>query len=167
MSKELEALKRMEYFVNEEMGIKTFKQSGWHIEGTDDYEMVKEALQRLEAIDSAKPSKALESLKKLGEYELKQNCLVEDLIVYDTIKQALIKVQESKKYLKWEDLEFKPYTMKVKMGDNLYMLNWSYSNNDDYDDSKSVTLRTLNGDWLFTLEKYFFNDLHLEVVEDE
>lgn len=56
MSKELEALKRMEYFVNEEMGIKTFKQSGWHIEGTDDYEMVKEALQRLESIDNANPS---------------------------------------------------------------------------------------------------------------
>lgn len=83
---------------------------------------------------------------------------------YNVLKQALTE-RESKKYLKWEDLDTKPYTMKVKMGDNLYMLDWKYSNDDNYDNSKLVTLRALNGDWLFTLEKYFFDDLRLERVE--
>lgn len=58
---------------------------------------VEQALQRLEFIDNANPSEALKCLKKLGEYELQQGCLVEDLVVYDTIKQSLLKAQEMKK----------------------------------------------------------------------
>lgn len=57
--KELEALQRMEYFVNETMGIKTFNQSGWHIEGTDDYELVEQTL-----LKAQKTKKVLEILKK-------------------------------------------------------------------------------------------------------
>ena len=41
----------MEYFVNEDMGIKTFKQSGWHIEGSDDYELVKDTLLRYQVLE--------------------------------------------------------------------------------------------------------------------
>ena len=40
----------------------------------------------LKALVNFSPSEALEIL---GKYELKQDCLVEDLTVYDTIKQAL------------------------------------------------------------------------------
>lgn len=124
---------------------------------------LKKALQRLESIDNAKPSEALELLGLLNDYFL-------NMIPYqdwvNTIKNYILKAQEPKKYLKWEDLDTKPYTMKVKMGDNLYMLDWRYSNDDDYDNSKSVTLRTLNGDWLCNLERYFFNNLRLEVAEE-
>lgn len=102
MSKELEALKRMEYFVNEEMGIKTFKQSGWHIEGTDDYELVKEGLQRLEAIDNSNPSKALEDIFNII-YNLDCGTTYEqDKKLNDcreVLKQALIKAQEQENIL--------------------------------------------------------------------
>jgi len=97
MSKEyLEALKRMEYFVNEEMGIKTFKQSGWHIEGTDDYELVKEALQRLESIDNANPSEALKCLERIKAYFLNKTKEIDFQDLRD-IEQALIKAQEQEK----------------------------------------------------------------------
>ena len=104
MSEALEALKRMEYFVNEEMGIKTFKQSGWHIEGTDDYELIKEALQRLEAIDNAKPSEALECLEEtkkiIHNYISNGDWDNKILPKLDIVKQALIKSQEQEKVLK-------------------------------------------------------------------
>lgn len=113
MSKELEALKRMEYFVNEEMGIKTFKQSGWHIEGTDDYQLVKEGLERLEAIDNANPSKALEYVNgKIADLEddlqhytmvekdkCKEFFIREDLKQFTIIKQYILKAQELEKLL--------------------------------------------------------------------
>lgn len=104
MSKELEALKRMEYFVNEEMGIKTFNQSGWHIEGTDDYQLVKEGLERLEAIDNANPSEALMFIQELLNISEMEKHFI-NLANYETrlnlvkTKQALIKKQEQEKVL--------------------------------------------------------------------
>lgn len=128
---------------------------------------LKKALQRLEAIDNIKPS---EVMRELDEIENATTDNDRDYLIFayfPDIRNCILKVQEQeKKYLKWEDLDTKPYTMKVKMGDSLYMLNWSYSSDDDYDNSKSVTLRALNGDWLFNLERYFFNDLRLERVEE-
>ena len=56
--KALNALQRMEYFVNEDMGIKTFKQSGWHIEGSNDYEIVKDTLLKYQELE-----------KMFGEYK--------------------------------------------------------------------------------------------------
>jgi len=102
MSKELEALKRIEYFVNEEMGIKTFNQSGWHIEGTDDYQLVKEGLERLEAIDNANPSKALErtSSEFIDDYPTGNVNIGMTWEEHSAIKQALIKAQEQEKVLK-------------------------------------------------------------------
>ena len=73
----------------------------------NDIELLEQSLQRLESIDNANPSEALE---ELGKYELKQDCLVEDLTVYDTIKQALLKAQENEKVLsiiKEKDVDIK------------------------------------------------------------
>ncbi len=101
MSKELEALKRIEYFVNEEMGIKTFNQSGWHIEGTDDYQLVKEGLERLEAIDNANPSEALErtSSEFIDDYPTGNVNIGMTWEEHSAIKQALLKAQELEKVL--------------------------------------------------------------------
>ena len=57
------------------------------------------ALQRLEEIDNAKPSEAMESLERIDkEYATIEN---EDFkICFNTIKQALIKAQEQEKVLK-------------------------------------------------------------------
>lgn len=46
----LEALKKLENYVNYEMGIKTFQQSGWHIEGSDEYAIIEKSLKALEII---------------------------------------------------------------------------------------------------------------------
>lgn len=163
MSKELEALERgilefekeLEYDCNNEWLKRV-------IAG------MKKCYQRLEAIDTAEPSEALECLEYLYSEPYDYGSIEIDRAKdYNDIKNYILKTQEPKKYLKWEDLDTKPYTVKVKMGDNLYMLDWRYSNDDDYDNSKLVTLRTLDGDWLFTLEKYFFSDLQLEVIENE
>lgn len=74
--------------------------------GNSDLEIVKQALKRLESIDNASISEAWECLEKLGKHELKQDCLVEDLTVYDTIKYALLKAQklniENSKYKQLE-----------------------------------------------------------------
>lgn len=50
MANARDELHKLEIFVNEEMGVKTFNQSGWHIAGTDSYEKVDEHLQALELI---------------------------------------------------------------------------------------------------------------------
>ena len=82
MSKELEALERL---------CVSARVSGLYHE--QDRELIVKTIQRLESIDNAKPSEALECLEELGKYKLKQGCLVEDLTVYDTIKQALIQME--------------------------------------------------------------------------
>lgn len=50
MSKGLEALERLETFVNETIGIKHYKESGWHIQGSDDYTIIEKELKALEVI---------------------------------------------------------------------------------------------------------------------
>ena len=115
----LEALKRMEYFVNEEMGIKTFKQSGWHIEGTDDYELVKEGLQRLKSIDSSNSNEALEIIRKCENSNYLNTWypkFVEDL---KNIENYILKSQEQEKVLKiMFDKQIDMFNLEVAIDNN-------------------------------------------------
>ena len=88
---------------------------------------------------------------------------------YDNI--IIDEAQEPKQYLKWEDLEFKEKTqkMKVKMGNNLYRIAW-------YNDGSGANIvfiyKYVTNDYLeyctfiTDYNQQFFNDLHLEVVEE-
>ena len=82
-------------------------------------------------------------------------------------KQELMDYNPVKQYLKWEDLEFKENNeyscFKVKLGDNVYKAfsYFSYVFNSD-----TVVIRA-NTQYIFTTQdKQFFNDLHLERVEE-
>ena len=63
------------------------------------YELLLDRFKISDRQENAKPNEEFESLKKLGEYELKQGCLVEDLTVYDIVKQELNESQEQKNVL--------------------------------------------------------------------
>ena len=142
------------------------------------HEIIDNALLRLESIDNAEPSEAMKMLESIGTINLGDNPYVafeSDMLknVYKhefaTIKQALLKQQEPKKYLKWEDLEFKEETqeMKVLLNGKIYVLEYKfytyehnviYLSTLDYD-----KVLTCMGDYSFDIQ--FFNDLHLERVE--
>ena len=88
----------------------------------------------------------------------------------EAIKQALLKAQEPKKYLKWEDIDFSYGTkvQKVRMNDTIYKI--VYAN---YDNTKEVQLLSEDEKLLYFnfVGKYkdnvqLFNDLHLERVEE-
>lgn len=157
------------------------------IEAQKYYDAIKQALKRLEAIDNANPSEALECLDRIGDIELshtetccnetKDDEYIETLVEvidgilkdkykkeYNTIKQALLKAQEQKKYLKWEDLEFKEKTsqIEVKLNKTLYTLSYVKRQYLDFvyliNNDSQIRLNSAN-------DKQFFNDLHLEVVE--
>ena len=97
----------------------------------------------------------------------------EGLTVYqdDSVKKPQFIVEgeiETKKYLKWEDLEFsKEYdtSFKVKLGDSIYTITCSmqkFNNNTKY-----VAVETgLITYFIEELNKQFFDDLRLEVVEE-
>jgi len=134
---------------------------------------IKEALNtiqnRLESIDNAEPSTALECLEKVNDYlsdvydykEIKEE-VRKDI---DTIKQALLKAQEPKHYLKWEDLEFNhtPKMIDVKMSGNKYKLVVGYN----VAGKNLAILRDGKNEYYFLeYDKQFFNDLHLERVDE-
>lgn len=109
MSKELEAL---ENFVRTSVWNDNEFHEIWD-NGNYDLEIVKEALQRLESIDNANSSEALEILynnAKLDRDRIEEGGIVtyaEEIEhneaikpYYDTIKQALLKAQEQEKVLK-------------------------------------------------------------------
>jgi len=136
-------------------------------------ETIKEALQRLESIDNANPSEALKCLEEIRERfsdDSKGNNswgfkISQEL---NTIKQALLKAQEPKQYLKWEDLEFekKEQTMKVLLNGKMYLVKYANEwfcgwGNRVHITNGTYVLCTL-GDGM----KQFFNDLHLERVEE-
>lgn len=138
-------------------------------------EKFRQTLQRLEAIDNANPSEALQELNILQNALDKylRTPLAEYVNLFDcinTIKQYILKAQQPKQYLKWEDLEFKEETTyeNVKMGEHIYELKyWKYKDsykdfmgNDIYYYEKFVYLR---GHQIECTE--LFNDLHLERVE--
>lgn len=90
MNKELDAFNRIEQEVNGCICI-------YHIE-ENDINIVKQALQRLEAIDNANPSEALKEigiLRGFNKVELKDDKNVNKSL--DIIKQALVKAQEQEK----------------------------------------------------------------------
>lgn len=105
VSKELDALERVDDYVDKDYD---YCQRGDY---SKDYKLIKQALQRLEAIDNANPSKAMDYMKSLfkcwehlvkkdnleiKEVELEKYIFKEN---YDAIKQALIKAQEQEKVL--------------------------------------------------------------------
>lgn len=84
---------------------------------------------------------------------------------YDNI--IIDEAQEPKQYLKWEDLEFdhKPKYIDVKMGDNKYLLIVGFS---DGGNEMAILQTKLRRYYFVESEdnKQFFNDLHLERVEE-
>jgi len=165
MNKYLEALKQV-YYGSQGYG------------ETDKY--YKYLKEYLESIDNAEPSEAFGLIKRTCELyadSLKQRNLIGyDIIekqineALDTIKQALLKAQEPKQYLKWEDLKFKEeeQIMKVSLNGSKYQLSYFTDGITEY-----VDLLT-DGEKLEIIgryvdanshEKQFFNDLHLELVE--
>lgn len=137
--------------------------------------VVEKALTEYEAIDNAKPSEALECSLKL--YKMAESAgngngfnLNEAWKYHKTIKQALLKAQEPKHYIKWEDLEFKEESqwLKVKMGDNLYRIDWLI---DGLGANVVSIYKYITNDYLVYCacikdnSQQFFNDLHLERVE--
>ena len=145
----------------------------------DVIEAVKKVLHRLEAIDNANPSKALECLERIDntlclnnikskldfgiDTEEHTDCdsvigMTEDL---EYIKQALLKAQEPKHYLKWKDLKFTKKTkeMLVKLGDTTYPMQYYKVN----DHTNKVCISSFQFIEIYDIR--FFNDLHLERVE--
>ena len=154
------------------------------------FDIIEEALNRLEAIekgkntdiidnymafknDNANPNEALEIVDKMTNYILldeeydfiddkEKQSIIKDR---DTIKQALLKAQEPKQYLKWEDLEFnhKPVFTEAKMGKTIYKLVIGF----DCTGKETIFLRTDNQQIVFhEKDIQFFNDLRLERVEE-
>lgn len=98
MSKELEALEKL---------FDTLVYSNNKIEAQKYYDTLKQALQRLEAIDNSNPSEALECLEDMAKYRIEYSDYsmpIKDISEYKKIKQALIKSQEQERLLKSGDL---------------------------------------------------------------
>lgn len=160
----------------------------YEIYPTDDYR-----------VDNANPSEALKYLEEWygfliadndtiysngNENEIEYNRRKETIYKqYNTIKQALLKIPESKHYLKWEDLEFKNkqcIEYKVLLNGVEYYMFVCDEDEEKYDSlSKHVVLsrvkvvdemgKPVKGHEFFDYieaDKQFFNDLHLERVED-
>ena len=139
----------------------------------EECDLVIKALKRLESIDNAEPSEAVKCLEELGEmYYVEADNLEESVITYanecdwfNTIKNCILKSQEQKQYLKWEDLEFEhtPKMIDVKMNDNKYKLVVGYN----VAGKNLAILRDGKNEYYFLeYDKQFFNDLHLERVEE-
>ena len=165
MSKELEALNKIQHDFGQLKGQ----------ELVSCYETIFNALKRLEAIDNSNPSEAMKALKEISNLDV----VVGKTKKYDistplgnylkceitTIKQALLKAQEPKHYLKWEDLEFNidKQMMTVLLNGTKYTLIVGRNVHID----KLAFLR--NGEincYFLEADKQFFNDLHLERVEE-
>jgi len=107
MSKELEALERLKAITKFNGG------RDYALGDKKEFKIIEQALQRLEAIDQAKPSEAFECLNKIvesfnetttGMNGLGEVVVANDLVYsfkkeLDTIKQALLKSQEQEKVL--------------------------------------------------------------------
>lgn len=130
----------------------------------EDYIILKTALNRLESIDNSNPSEALKCLEKVYS-RLPQWDLSRNVDQCNIIKQALLKAQEPKHYLKWEELEFKEETsrIEVKLNETLYTLSYVKRQYLDFvyliNNDSQIRLNSAN-------DKQFFNDLHLERVEE-
>lgn len=129
-------------------------------------ECIKKKIHRLESIDNAEPSEALECLERLHDCGIFNYEEMED---YNTVKNYILKTQEqeNKKYLKWEDLEFKEteQTMEVLLNGEEYKLSYFTDGITEYVDLITNDEKFLIGKYVCDYEKQFFNDLHLERVE--
>ena len=137
-------------------------------------EIIKLRLHRLESIDNANPSEAWEIVYNNFDYLISDVGIENDDVniclktikeQLPTIKQALLKAQEPKQYLKWEDLEFNhtPKMFDVKMSGNKYKLVVGYN----VAGKNLAILRDGKNEYYFLeYDKQFFNDLHLERVEE-
>lgn len=111
--------------------------------------------------------------KHVYEYDDIYDSYVEDIC--DNVENAQKKIREafeqyskSKKYLAWKDIEFgdKAYDIKVKLGDNIYILGIGLGYINHIAVLHAVDDKTYFKDIHFTeQDKRFFNDLHLEAVE--
>lgn len=93
MSKELEALEcleRLEYY-----HIRSVNDLGCKEHRLKDINTIKQALQRLSAIDNANPSEAIKCLEHIKKYYIPEPCSAKTYDCLETIKQALIKAQEN------------------------------------------------------------------------
>ena len=172
MSKELEIFKIIKFAIEHYCPRQT----------NNELVLIEKALQRLEAIDNAKPSEALmcfdkiyntinlnwnNDLLRVGiDVRNRSDCYdgKEMTKCLDTIKQALIKAQkEPKHYLKWEDLQFEDeeQTMKVSLNGSIHRLCY-YRNMF----SEPLCMIDNTGITIWKENKDFFNDLHLERVEE-
>ena len=136
--------------------------------------VIEQALKRLESIDNANPSEAWKIVYNNFDYLISDVGIENDDVniclktikeQLPTIKQALLKAQEPKQYLKWEDLEFEhtPKYIDVKMNGNKYKLVVGYNGAG----KNLVILRNDKQPYYFLkYDKQFFNDLHLERVEE-
>lgn len=143
--------------------------------------IIKQALKRLESIENANPSEALECLEYIEnklhglrvECERIKNHRCDDVFIqehtFDTIKQALLKAQEPKQYLKWEDLKKLGKEIKVKLNGVEYLLCKKIVSGFPeyylYPEGNQKPVLMCLGDSAY--EKQFFNALHLEVLENE
>ena len=138
-----------------------------------DYETVKQALKRLESIDNADSSEALECLEALEQDIKDRTILAEDrqLKLCAIIKQVLLKAQEPKQCLKWEDLEFKKeeQTMKVLLNGEEYKLSYFTDGITEYVDLLAGNGKYQMGRYVdcYPTDVKFFNDLHLEEILKE
>lgn len=134
----------------------------------------KKALQRLEAIDNVNLSEALIEIDKIlgyfggDEVQIETMTLVKSNVL--KIKQALLKMQEPEKHLRWEDLEFEDEWkyQEVKLNGIKYII--KYKCDFDFFDNYYEIVKIYNQNerkQLFKLynNKQFFNNLQLERVE--
>ena len=218
MSKELEALEEIRDF--------RYGEDKLLVCQTEMYGVIKSALQRLESIDNANPSEALECLELIGgAYLLRDDETVAEGFKeeFATVKQALLKQEElekenqellqavvlfkqkledtdnikvatlmmkqldkivslenenkvlkeqqqreSKHYLKWDDLDFKEETqeMFVLLNGSCYLLEYYNDSEEDFVFIRATHTTVFELDGNSEDDKQFFNDLHLERVEE-
>lgn len=172
MNKELEYIEKMICWYDDNFSQLGKERNQEHIKQLT---KIKSILTEYEAIDNAEQTKAMECLESMEKYNscqcpdgytLGEWCREE----FDTIKQALLKAQEPKKYLKCEDLEFDDEWkyQEVKLNGTKYTI--KYKCGFDFFDNYYEVVKIYNKDkrkQLFTLynNEQFFNDLHLERVE--
>ena len=147
-------------------------------------ENLKNDLKRLEQIDNAEPSKSLECLSKLLSFIDNISLpLPEYVNLFDcitTIRQSLLKQQETKKYFTWDDIvklepknsmcdcEYAYLDVKLNgMPVHLFVSKdrktkrvWVSGSGND---KMGTTLFNVDSDMPKSIE--FFNALHLEVIE--
>ena len=131
------------------------------------YEEYKKMCNRLESIDNAEPSEALECLEFICKILKEKGIDIKWLFKedYKIIIQSLLKAETPKQYLKWEDLEFEhtPKYIDVKMSGNKYKLVVGYN----VAGKNLAILRDGKNEYYFLeYDKQFFNDLHLDRVEE-